>query len=148
MPSERRRKREQLAAYVKRVRPQVIGEREWAELLTEMAPVSERYLRGLLRESGVPLSPLVEGVRQDTLENLDRTLSALSDLYAAAKSAGNLPGMKELRRLVLTAKSHAKLASARGSDKAEPILRMLTWLGDPELYPQWARIRNSVLRGY
>jgi hypothetical protein len=46
-------------------------------LLTELAPISAGYLRRLLRSSGVVLHPLVEGVRQEDLESLERSLLAL-----------------------------------------------------------------------
>ena len=41
-----------------------IGEAEWQDLRDALAPVSEGYLRRLLRESGAKLAPLVEGIRQ------------------------------------------------------------------------------------
>ena len=37
-------------------------------LRAELGKISTSYLRRMLRESGVPLGPLVEGVRQETFE--------------------------------------------------------------------------------
>ena len=60
--------------WLERQRPARIGEREWAMLHVELAPISGSTLRRLLRESGVPLAPLVEGVRQETFEALESSL--------------------------------------------------------------------------
>jgi len=51
-----------------------IGDVEFERLRSELADIPEAALRKLLRETAVPLAPLVEGVRQDTFENLARTL--------------------------------------------------------------------------
>jgi hypothetical protein len=100
--------------------------------------VSESYLRRLVRECGIPLDPLVEGVRQSSFGELERTLLALAAVDRAAA-----------RRLVIEAKDHARLASRRlaGSaraDREEMILWMLTWLENPDAFPVWLRLRKKA----
>jgi hypothetical protein len=107
--------------------------------------VSDSYLRKTLRDSGVPLSPLVEGVRQDSLENLERTLLALLKEYRAAEAIGRRP----IRRLLITAKEHARLAlrspHAKREFREEAILWLSIWLEDPELFPSWLALRKRKL---
>ena len=64
-----RGKRADLLRWLERVRPARIGEMEWAMLHVDLAPISGSHLRRLLRESGVPLAPLVEGVRQENFRS-------------------------------------------------------------------------------
>ncbi len=73
-PKTPRGRRTELAHWLETVKPEQVGEAEWDELRRQLAPVSESYLRKLLRESGVPLAALVEGVRQETLEALESSL--------------------------------------------------------------------------
>lgn len=90
------------------------------------------------------MSPLVEGVRQDSLENLQRTLTSLAAEYEAAP-----PLLKQkIRRLVMTARQHAEWASkgrkldeARRAEKLETLLWIKTWLENPPLFPAWSAIR-------
>jgi hypothetical protein len=104
-----------------------------------LAPISDRTLRKLLRESGWPLDPLIEGVRQDTLEELERTLLALLEEYLHAVD----PARKQAcRHTVITAKDHARF---RADEKAEAILWMLTWLENPAVFPTWVRLRKDAL---
>lgn len=99
-----------------------------------LAPISEGYLRRLLRESGIALHPLVEGVRQSSLGDLERTLLALLECDRAAA-----------RRVVIEAKDHAKLALRRQQDlsRQEMVLWMMTWLENPEAFPIWVRLRKA-----
>jgi len=53
-----------------------------------LAPVSERYLRNLLRDAGVSMEPLIEGVRQDSFEHLERTMLGLTEEFALARRRG------------------------------------------------------------
>ena len=64
----RKGKAAELTRWLDENRPACIGEAEFASLLKALAPVSESYLRTLVRECGVPLAPLVEGVRQGTFD--------------------------------------------------------------------------------
>lgn len=144
MPStstgKRRGKRTELAEWLGRVRPERVGESEFGELLHALAPVSENYLRRLLRESGVPLAPTVEGVRQSDLGELERSLSSLLDEY----EAGDAARRTSVRRLVIEAKDHARLAARKRPQKQEMVLWMTTWLDNPPVFREWVRIRRSM----
>jgi hypothetical protein len=143
LPTKRPKKRE-LAEWIERTRPQRIGEVEWEKLRDLLAPISESYLRRLLRDSGVPLAPLVEGVRQESFEALEASLIALWEEY----ETGDAARRAAVRGLVITAKDHARLAARKdGSheEKEEMILWMLTWLENPPLFPQWVRLRRAAL---
>lgn len=130
--------------------PGRVDEAAWDRLRAALPAVSERTLRGVLRESGRELAPFVEGVRQEDIEVLRRTLAALSREYEAADTAGR----KRLRALVITAKSHADLAArhrrisaARRALKREMALWIRTWLLNPPLFPVWAELRACQYSG-
>ncbi len=111
-----------------------------------LAPVSGGYLRRLLRECGTELHPLVEGVRQDSLDALERTLLALVAVYREAESAGDRERMRLCRRAVIESKDHARLAHRRGAEgKEEMILWMLVWLENPPVFALWVRLRRQAL---
>jgi len=132
MPSTKRAK---LAEWIEREKPVLIGGGEFARLKEALAPVSENYLRKLLRDSGVPLAPMVEGVRQSNLGVLELSLLALLAEYESGDAAHRLA----VRKLVITAKDHAKW-----THKEENLLWLTTWLENPPLFPAWARLRKSV----
>lgn len=96
---------------------------------------TEGYLRVLLRQSGVGLHPLVEGVRQESFAELERTLLAMRDEPA-------------YRRLVLMAKEHARLAlrspKVDAVAKKEMLIWMTVWLETPALFPQWLALRKRA----
>jgi hypothetical protein len=135
-------KRDDLRRWLERVRPARIGEREWAMLHVELAPISGSTLRRLLRESGVPLAPLIEGVRQESFEALESSLLNLLEEY----ERGDIAGRTTVRRLVIEAKDHARWAAripAKRAEKEEMALWMLTWLENPPLFPQWVKLRRQ-----
>ena len=68
-------------------KPQRIEPKHWKQLLADLAPIKEPTLRRALRESNWPMAPLVEGVRQDNLDNLRRTLTALATEYESNPAA-------------------------------------------------------------
>lgn len=141
----RRGKRTELDAYLEQSRPATITEARWAELLGRLAPVSESYLRRLLRETGLPLAPLVAGVRQDSLAALEGSLLDLGEEYARAREAGDPLRTRACRRLVIQAKDHARWALRRGhAEKEEMILWMLTWLENPGVFAPWVDLRKCV----
>jgi len=112
-------------------------------LHVDLAPVSGSYLRRLLRESGVPLSPLVEGVRQETFDALESSLLNLLNEY----ESGDVARRGSVRRVVIEAKDHARWAARRPerrAEKEEMALWMLTWLENPPLFPQWVRLRRQA----
>lgn len=142
-----------LAEYLERNRPAVVADFEWNELLGRLAPISEAYLRRLLRSTGLPLAPLVEGVRQESFQELERTLLELGREYAGAVRSGDTLRARACRRAVILAKDHARLAArapktppARKAEKEEMVLWLLTWLENPEVFPVWARLRKAVLK--
>jgi len=118
-----------------------IGEAEWAELRRELAPVSESYLRKLVRDCGVALAPMVAGVRQDDFERLEASLLALLDEY----ERGDAARRAAVRRLVITAKDHANFAARRSAEKRvekeEMAMWMRTWLENPAVFREWVRLR-------
>jgi len=145
-------KRTVLLAYVEEHRPDRIAEVEFGELLCSLAPISEGYLRRLLRETGIPLAPLVGGIRQDSYEELERTLLEMLGEYAAAVASGNTPRARDCRRAVITAKDHArfalrspKLTPEQCAVKDEMVLWMLTWLENPGIFPAWLELRKRAL---
>ena len=105
-------------------------------MAAELAPVTENYLRKLVRDVGVPLAPIVDGVRQSNLGELELSLIALLAEYEAADAEQK----RAVRKLVLTAKDHA-----RWTHKEENVLWLTTWLENPPLFPAWARLRRSTL---
>ena len=130
--------------------PQV-DETEWERICCVFSESSPRYLRRLLRESKTPLAPLVEGVRQDHLEELERTLLALEGEYARACDALNRERRDACRQEVILAKEHARMAMRR-SDEAKQALKremidwMLVWLENPRAFPAWVRLRIQALQ--
>jgi hypothetical protein len=137
-----RTKRADLQRWLERQRPAQIGEREWAMLHVDLAPISGSHLRRLLRESGVPLAPLVEGVRQESFEALESSLLSFLQEYERAGVAGRL----SVRQVVIEAKEHARWAARvpeKRAEKEEMALWMLTWLENPPLFPQWVRLRRQ-----
>jgi hypothetical protein len=128
---------------MERVRPARIGQKEWAMLHVELAPISGSYLRRLLRDSGIPLAPLVEGVRQEHFDALESSLLKLLEEYEISDIAGRTT----VRRLVIEAKDHARWAARmpeKRAEKEEMALWMLTWLENPPLFPQWVRLRRTA----
>jgi hypothetical protein len=113
-----------------------------------LAPVSDSYLRKLLRESGVALHPLVEGVRQHSFPELERTLLALAAVYLEAVSANDAVTAREARGVLIEAKDHARLAARRHPEDttaAEKIRWMLVWLENPPVFETWLRLRKKAL---
>ncbi|MFM2124650.1 MAG: hypothetical protein RL328_1101 [Acidobacteriota bacterium] len=117
-----------------------MGPDEWLAIQQALAPVSSSYLRRLLRESGAPLHSLVEGVRQEDFEALERTLLALLADYEGGEDP------RAVRKLVIEAKEHAGFALKKHPEKTEMLLWMRTWLENPGIFPQWLKIRKETLR--
>ena len=138
----------ELAVWLERERPAEIGDGEWDRLRALLAPISENYLRRLLRESGAPLAPLIEGVRQESGDALEASLVKLLGEYEKGD-----PGRRvRARRAVILAKDHARWALRRlksedqKTDKQEMILWMTTWLENPPLFREWARLRRAATK--
>ena len=146
----RESKAAKLREYLDGSRPALIGDEECAAIARELAPGSERYLRELLRDCGVPLAPLIEGVRQDSFTNLERTLLSLDTEYGQ----GDATRRQACREIVISAKDHARFslrrlpeADPRRAEKDEMALWMLTWLENPPAFPAWLELRKRQLRG-
>jgi len=89
------------------------------------------------------LTPLVEGVRQGTLDELESSLLALLDEY----ERGGLDRRAAVRRLVIRAKDHARWAmrsAAQRDMKEEMVLWMTTWLENPPVFRQWLVLRSKL----
>ncbi len=141
MPPSTKTKKHALSRWLAEHDPPRIGVPELVEMQQALAPISEAYLRSLLLECGVPLTPMVEGVRQGTLDELEASLLALLQEYQRCDRI----------RQVITAKEHAHLAISKksapvrdASHKTEAILWMATWLENPPLFPDWIKLRRAV----
>jgi hypothetical protein len=150
--SETASKKQRLREYLAAARPARIGEAEWNTLRALLAPVSESRLRELLRRSGIPVEQPWAGVRQSGLDELEASLGELRAVYADALRTGARDRARYCRRLVISAKDHARFAArnrrtspARRAGKEEMVEWMLVWLGDPEMFPEWARLRRRRL---
>lgn len=108
-----------------------------------LAPISEGYLRRILRLCGTPLSPVVEGVMQDSFEDLARTLRALSEEYEQADRRRAWT----IRRMVIQAKDHARWAALRSPEHAamkhEMVTWLLVWLENPAIFPVWVELKQK-----
>lgn len=124
-----------------------IGDADFAALRQALAPISEDYLRTLLRRSGIPLAVTVEGIRQTTFSELEDCLTRFTEEYARTVRQGQTA----LRRLAVRAKEHARLAARsrntserKRAEKTEMILWLTTWLENPPLFPEWVHIRRKA----
>ena len=130
-----------------------IGETEFRELREALAPLSDDALRRLLRACGLPLAPLVEGVRLSSFEDLERTLLAILVEYETALQAGDAGRARQCRKSVVAAKDRARLAARsardprRRADKLEMAEWLLLWLETPGLFPSWAGLRKRAKAG-
>jgi hypothetical protein len=131
--------------------PGEIGECEYAALRAALAPISDSYLRKLLRDSGAPLAPMIAGVRQSNLDELETSLLALLNEYDECE--GDPSKRVAIRALIITAKDHARWATKRAreaskeeavSNKEEMVLWMITWLENPPVFRQWIRLRRQT----
>ncbi len=142
--------KQSLREYLAAEKPAAIDEAVWLELLRRFAPVSESYLRDLLRDTGLPIEQPYAGVRQHTFEELEQSLAALLETYREATSAGNRERARYCRRQVIAAKDRAKFLSAnprtgetKRAEKAEMAEWMLVWLDNPEVFPAWVEARKK-----
>lgn len=137
-----RRRRAEILAWLRSQGAVRVDEALAARLREAFPDVSGQTIRRALLESGLELDPLVEGVRQDTLDHLERTLLALAREYERADA----PRRAQIRQLVLTARDHARLA-ARRRPKDEELLWMRTWLENPLVFETWVKLRRRACSG-
>jgi hypothetical protein len=146
----KRRLREYLAAQP----PAAITEAVWKELLALLAPVSESYLRELLRETALPFEQPFAGIRQRTLEELEQSLREMLQVYAEAMAGGNRDRARYSRRQVIGAKDRARFVARdrrtpaeKKALKEEMVEWMLVWLENPAVFPAWVEARKRLGRG-
>ena len=97
-----------MSEYLAAEQPPAITEAVWKDLLERFAPVSESYLRELLRATGLPFEQPYAGIRQHTFEELEQSLREMLRVYAEAMAAGNRQRARYCRRQVIGAKDRAR----------------------------------------
>jgi hypothetical protein len=120
-----------------------VGEAEWAEL-REAFP---KLTPGSLLKTGIQVEQPVRGVEQHGLDELEASLLALADVYAAR------PDLRRFTRgQVIAAKERARWASRnpRAEEavrwrKAEMLEWMLVWLDDPAMFGTWVGLRRQAM---
>ena len=150
MPSTSSSVKQRLREYLAAERPAAITEAVWRHLTTLLAPVSESYLRDLLRDTGLPFEQPYAGIRQHTFEELEASLREMLEVYTAA--VGQDPARaRYCRRQVIAAKDRAKFLAAsprtapgKKAEKQEMAEWMLVWLENPEVFPAWVEARKRV----
>ena len=143
--------KQRLREYLADRHPEAITGAVWFELLTRLAPVSESYLRELLRQTALPFEQPYAGIRQHTFEELEQSLGEMLAVYADAKAAGDRDRARYARRQVIGAKDRARfLARAKRTSpemrarKEEMVEWMLVWLENPEVFPAWLEARQRA----
>jgi hypothetical protein len=143
--------KQQVREFLATERPASITEAVWQKLLVLLAPVSESYLRDLLRETGLPFEQPYAGVRQHTFEELEHSLRELQLVYADAMTTGNRERARSCRRQVIAAKDRARFlagnprtAPEKQAQKEEMVQWMLVWLENPEVFPAWVDARKRA----
>jgi hypothetical protein len=150
-PANSQSVKQQLRDYLASENPAAITEAVWTALRMRLAPVSESYLRDLLRATGLPFDQPWAGIRQHTFEELEQSLRDMLTVYRAAIEAGDRDRARYCRRQVIAAKDRAKFAAAnrrtaaeKKSLKEEMAQWMLVWLENPEVFPAWVEARKRV----
>ena len=145
VPSKTSSKKQRVREYLETRRPAAITGEVWEELLRAVGPVSESYLREVLRGTGLPFEQPWAGVRQGSFDELEQSLLEMGRVYAEALAGGRRDLARYCRRQVIAAKDHARFAArnpAKRAEKEEMVEWMLVWLGDPEVFPAWSAIRK------
>jgi hypothetical protein len=137
--------KQRLRAYLAEQQPQAITDAVWLQLRQELAPVSESYLRDLLRATGLPFDQPWAGIRQHTLDELEQSLREMLGVYRDAIAAGDRERARYCRRQVIAAKDRAKFLAKKHPQKEEMAQWMLVWLENPEVFPAWVEIRKQNL---
>jgi len=134
--------KQRLREFLATRQPVAITEAVWRELFANLAPVSESYLRELLRATGLPFDQPYAGIRQHTFEELEQTLREMQQVYAQAMAAGDRERARYCRRQVIGAKDRARFLAAKHPEKREMAEWMLVWLENPEVFPAWVEARK------
>ena len=151
MGSKDKSVKQQLREYLAEEQPPAITERVWRQLLQHLAPVSESYLRDLLRDTGLPFEQPYAGIRQHSWDELEQSLRDMHQVYAEAVAAGLRERARYCRRQVIAAKDRArflvrspKLTPEKREMKEEMAQWMLVWLENPEVFPAWVDARKRA----
>jgi hypothetical protein len=152
VPVKGRSAKQQLKDYLAAEHPAAITGAVWRTLLERLAPVSESYLRDLLRDTGLPFEQPYAGVYQHSFEELEGSLREMQRVYADAVAAGDRERARGCRRQVIAAKDRARFLSQnvrtpeeKRADKREMVAWMLVWLENPEVFPAWVEARKRAL---
>jgi len=126
-----------------------IGEAEWQAALRTLAPISESYLRDLLRETGLPFAQPYAGIRLKSFADLEHDLREMLEVYTAAMQAGDRQRARYCRRQAIAAKNRArfvahnpKTSPEKKAHKEEMAQWLLVWLENPAVFPAWVEIRQ------
>jgi hypothetical protein len=132
--------------------PEAVTEAVWRELLDRLAPVSESYLRDLLRETGLPFEQPYAGIAQHSFAELEQSLNEMRGVYADAIAAGDRDRARYCRRQVIAAKDRARFVARNSrtspekkAQKEEMVEWMLVWLNDPEVFSAWVEARKRAM---
>jgi len=146
--------KQQLRDYLALEKPSAITEAVWTALRMRLAPVSESYLRDLLRATGLPFEQPWAGIRQHTFEELEASLRAMLQVYNASMEAGDRDRARYCRRQVIAAKDRARFLAqteratpAKRVEKLEMTQWMLVWLENREVFPAWVDARKNARAG-
>ena len=154
MPGKSRK--QALRDFLAERRIEAVGEAEWHAALATLAPISESYLRDLLRATGLPFAQPYAGIRQSSFPDLEQDLCEMLAVYEEAVRVGDRERARYCRRQVIGAKDRARFiarnpytAPEKKSQKEEMLQWMLVWLENPPVFPAWAAIRKrSIAAGY
>jgi len=136
--------KQQFRAWLDEEKPEAITEAVWTTLLMRLAPVSESYLRDLLRATRLPFDQPWAGIRQHTFEELEESLRSMLEVYREATAAENRDRARYCRRQVIAAKDRAKFLAKVKPEKEEMAQWMLVWLENPEVFPAWVEARKKT----
>jgi hypothetical protein len=143
--------RQRLREYLAAENPPVVTEHVWTELIRRLAPVSESYLRELVRATGLPFDQPFAGIHQHTFDALEQSLCDMLKVYSEAMAAGNRERARYCRRQVIGAKDRARFLAQnarttpeRKALKQEMVQWMLVWLENPDVFPTWVDARKRV----
>jgi hypothetical protein len=137
--------KQQFREWLEAEKPAAITEAEWTALRMRLAPVSESYLRDLLRATGLPFDQPWAGIRQHTLDELEASLRSMLEVYREAISREDRERARYCRRQVIAAKDRAKFLAKVKPEKEEMVQWMLVWLENPEVFPAWVEARKKQL---
>ena len=152
MASKDKSIKQQLREYLAAEQPSAITEAVWQDIMLRLAPVSDSYVRDLLRATNLPFEQPYAGVRQHSLEELEQSLCQMERVYAQAMAEGNPERARYCRRQVIAAKDRARFlannpatAPEKKAEKEEMVRWMLVWLENPEVFPAWVDARKKAM---